>query len=291
MTTDTQAPALHAAKPFSLTPQSLDEAMAFAKLMAQASIIPKDYQGNPGNVLVAVQWGMELGLQPLQAMQNIAVINGRPSIYGDAMLALVRGSGLLEYIQEDVAESAATCTVKRKGEPEVTRTFTADDAKKASLWGKQGPWTQYPKRMLQMRARAFALRDVFADVLRGIGIAEEAQDTERDMGAAHVVQPATPALPLASASERLKAKVAERAPKKTDLKKVLDAIIAAATLEALSEVAALAAELTDDADKTKAREAYAKRQAELKQGWTPTPEELEAIRQRELAEAQKDGAQ
>ena len=42
--------------------------------------------------------------------------------------------------------------------------------------GKQGPWTQYPKRMRQMRARAFALRDVFADILKGMPIAEELQD-------------------------------------------------------------------------------------------------------------------
>lgn len=59
-----------------------------------------------------------------------------------------------------------------------------DDAAKAGLKGKQGPWTQYPKRMMQMRARSWALRDVFPDVLRGMPVAEEVMDyapTERDI--------------------------------------------------------------------------------------------------------------
>ena len=58
----------------------------------------------------------------------------------------------------------------------VTRTFSAEDAKRAGLAGKSGPWTQYPDRMMQLRARAFALRDTFADKLRGINVREEVQD-------------------------------------------------------------------------------------------------------------------
>ncbi len=54
--------------------------------------------------------------------------------------------------------------------------ISKEDAKKAGLWGKAGPWSQYPKRMLQMRARSFALRDKFADALSGLIMAEEAQD-------------------------------------------------------------------------------------------------------------------
>lgn len=79
-----------------------------------------------------------------------------------------------------------------------------EDARKAGLAGKQGPWTSYPKRMRQMRARAFALRDVFPDVLRGMPVAEELMDTpagnERFMGQVDVVQspaiaPNAPQLP------------------------------------------------------------------------------------------------
>lgn len=181
---------------FSLAPQSIDEAIRFAEMMSKSNLVPKDFSGNPGNILVAIQWGMELGLQPMQAMQNIAVINGRPSLWGDAVIALVKSSPACEYVVEETSEEQATCRVKRKGEPEQCRTFSKADAHKAGLLGKSGPWTQYPKRMLQMRARSWALRDVFPDVLRGMPIAEELQDmaATKDMGPADVVQSSRPAL-------------------------------------------------------------------------------------------------
>jgi hypothetical protein len=168
---------------FSLAPQNIDEAIRFAEMLSKSSLVPKDFNGNPGNVLVAIQWGMELGLQPLQAMQNIAVINGRPSLWGDAVIGIVKASPLCEYVVEETTEDRATCKVKRRGEPEQVRVFTKDDAQKAGLLGKQGPWTQYPKRMMQMRARSWALRDVFPDVLRGMPIYEEEADklAEKDV--------------------------------------------------------------------------------------------------------------
>lgn len=161
---------------FGLVPQNMGEAMQLADILASSDLVPRDYQRKPGNILVAVQWGAEVGLKPLQALQNIAVINGRPALWGDAVVALVRGSGLLEYMQETADGDTATCRVKRRGQPEEVRTFSAADAKAAGLAGKTGPWSQYPARMRQLRARAFALRDVFADVLKGMQVAEELQD-------------------------------------------------------------------------------------------------------------------
>lgn len=187
---------------FSLAPQSIDEAIRFAEIMSKSNLVPKDFSGNVGNILVAVQWGMELGLQPMQAMQNIAVINGRPSLWGDAVIALVKSSPACEYVVEETSDDAAVCRVKRHGEPEQSRTFTKADALKAGLLNKAGPWTQYPKRMLQMRARSWALRDVFPDVLRGMPIAEELQDMpERDMGAAVVLDRTPAELPPYSADD------------------------------------------------------------------------------------------
>lgn len=193
-----------------LTPTSLQEAMQIAELLAGSDIVPKDYQRKPGNILVAMQWGAEIGLQPLQAMQNIAVINGRPSIWGDAMLALVRSSGLLDFIREELSDdgSKATCTVKRKGEEPVSSEFSTEDAKKAGLLGKQGPWTQYPKRMLKLRARSYALRDVFPDVLKGMAIAEEEKDKEIDITPASV-SAETPTAKANSGSSSLKARMAK----------------------------------------------------------------------------------
>ncbi|MEX3972221.1 hypothetical protein [Paraburkholderia caribensis] len=163
---------------FDLSPRSLEEAMKFANLLADSSIVPKDFIGKPGNVLVAIQWGMELGLKPMQAMQNIAVINGRPSIWGDALLALVLASPVCEYIQEWEENGTAYIKCKRRGKPEDVQHFGDEEAKKAGLIGKQGPWSQYPQRMKKMRARSFALRDNFADVLKGIPVAEEVMDIE-----------------------------------------------------------------------------------------------------------------
>ena len=163
---------------FSLTPSNLQEAIQFAEILAKSTIVPKHYQNKSGDILVAVQMGAELGLKPIQALQNIAVINGKPSVYGDALLALVQINPVFESIKESFDEeiNTAYCTVKRKGESEYKVSFNQEDAKKAGLWGKSGPWTTYPKRMLQMRARGFALRDKFADVLGGLITAEEARD-------------------------------------------------------------------------------------------------------------------
>ena len=164
---------------FSLVPTNFEEAMKFAKLLADSDMVPKDYKGKPGNVIVAMQMGLEVGLQPLQALQNIAVINGRAAVWGDAMLALVKTHTSFEWIDEKYNPTlkAAICTVKRKGQPEQVRQFSEDDAKKARLWEKD-IWKSYPQRMLQMRARAFALRDVFPDAIKGLAMAEEVQDIQ-----------------------------------------------------------------------------------------------------------------
>jgi len=283
---DQTAPVLASARQIGLTPQSIDEAIRMAEIMSKANIVPKDYRGNPANILVAIQWGAEIGLPPLQAMQNIAVINERPSVWGDAVIALVRGSGLLESIKEDIGDSAATCTVKRRGEGATSRTFTLDDAKKAGLLGKQGPWSQYPKRMLQMRARAWALRDVFPDVLRGVFVAEEAQDmpAERDMGHAQVVD----TTPHVSRTEAVKAKLASRAAPPPapaidpgpDLATTLKIIDDAYTSEELDQAAAIAKQLTSAKDKATARNAYADRKAAIK-----AEAEAEAKAEREAIQA------
>jgi hypothetical protein len=144
-------------------------------------MVPKQYMGKPQDIMVCIQWGMEMGLAPMQALQNIAVINGKPSVYGDAMMALVQASPVCEGVEESIEDEAtpnpvAVCIARRKGRAAVTVRFSVEDAKRAGLWGKQGPWQAYPKRMLQMRARGFALRDAYPDVLKGLISTEEAQD-------------------------------------------------------------------------------------------------------------------
>jgi hypothetical protein len=160
---------------------TFDDAFRFAAMVAKSDFAPKDFKGKPESCLLAIQHGSEIGLSPMQSLQNIACINGRPAIWGDAALAVAMASPVCEYVREhiegDGEAMVATCEAKRRGyeKPTVAR-FSVADAKKAGLWGKSGPWTQYPRRMLQLRARGFALRDAFPDVLKGLVTAEEAQD-------------------------------------------------------------------------------------------------------------------
>jgi len=161
--------------------QSFDDAFRFSKMVAASEFAPKDFKGKPESCLLAIQHGSEVGLSPMQSLQSIAVINGRPTIWGDAALALVQACPVCEYVREYMEGEGdsltAVCEAKRQGypSPSVSR-FSVADAKKAGLWGKSGPWTQYSSRMLQLRARGFALRNAFADALRGLVTAEEAQD-------------------------------------------------------------------------------------------------------------------
>lgn len=170
---------------------SLEDMFRFAKYVSASGLAPKGME-KPESILVALQMGAELGLTPMAALQNIAVINGRPSVWGDAMLAICRGSGMFDESQFKEAwfdeqgkelpahqrskAASATCRVRRLPHGQVIEWgFSIDDAKKAGLWGKAGPWAQYPQRMLQMRSRSLALRDAFTDLLRGVLSSEECE--------------------------------------------------------------------------------------------------------------------
>lgn len=168
-----------------LRPQNMPELFKLAEMVSNSELCPKNYRGKQHDTSIAMMMGLEVGLNPMQAIQNIAVINGKPCIYGDAMLALVQNHSAFVSIDESFndTEYSATCTVKRKGGSPHTVKFSKEDAAKANLLGKVGPWSNYPKRMMQMRARGFALRNQFADALLGLISAEEAEDMpiERDI--------------------------------------------------------------------------------------------------------------
>lgn len=205
-----------------LSLQSMDDAYRFAKMVAASDFAPKDFKGKPESCLLAIQAGSEVGLTPMQSLQSIAVINGRPTIWGDAALALVQASVVCEYVREytegDGDAMVAVCEAKRKGYPAPTVVrFSVADARKAGLYGKQGPWQQYPTRMLALRARGFALRNAFADALRGLITAEEAQDyPTADLSQGRVAQPqaspeAAPPAPTGTAFENAKAAIEKAA--------------------------------------------------------------------------------
>lgn len=171
---------------------NFDELQRFSEAVSKSGLCPKGMESQ-ASIFVAIQMGLEVGLSPMAALQNIAVVNGRPTIWGDAQLAVCRGTGEMESFSEwfevgGVAtnrnpseykdDTAAVCKVKRRGGSEVESAFSVADAKRAGLWGKAGPWTQYPFRMLRNRARSFALRDTFGDALKGFRTTEDVKDDE-----------------------------------------------------------------------------------------------------------------
>lgn len=161
-----------------LVPQSLDEAFRVAHAIAASGLAPKGLD-RPEQVMVAIMAGAELGLAPFQALQSFAIVNNRPTLWGDGLMAVARAQGIraAETLQGEGDAMVATCAVTRPDTGEqIERTFSVADAKKANLWNKPGPWQQYPRRMLQMRARAWALRDGCADMLRGFQVREEVED-------------------------------------------------------------------------------------------------------------------
>lgn len=149
-------------------------------VMLDSGLAPKGMETRK-KLMVAILAGLELGIPPFKAIRSLAVINGKVALYGDALMEKVRQSpkcgGVVEEVNGDGDKMVAICRATRKDTGEVIeRRFSVEDAKKASLWGKGGPWSSYPFRMLQMRARAFALRDGFADVIGSLPMAEEVED-------------------------------------------------------------------------------------------------------------------
>lgn len=172
-----KVPVATGGKVAAFVPSTIEEAWRLAGALAASGMTPKAYGPDQNKIMVGIMAGAEVGLTPFAALQSIAVIGNNPSLWGDGALALVQASGLLEDMEETDDGQTATCRVNRAGRTTpIIKTFSMEDAKKAGLAGKAGPWTQYPARMRQMRARAFALRDGFSDVLKGLHIAEEARD-------------------------------------------------------------------------------------------------------------------
>jgi len=216
---------------------SFEDAFRFSKMVAASEFAPKDFRGKPESCMLAIQHGSEVGLSPMQSLQSIAVINGRPTIWGDAALALVQSSPVCEYVREYTEGEGdalvAVCEAKRRGYPQPTVVrFSMADAKRAGLAGKSGPWSQYPARMLTLRARGFALRNAFADALRGLITAEEAQD--------YPMPEPTPV----TQPEAVYAKPAEQA-KPEDMTKARRAIAAAKAVDRLRQIHATVSERLD----------------------------------------------
>jgi len=196
-------------RPTSFAPTNLAEAMEFSKLIANSNFVPMEYRGKPGDILVCLQMGAEIGLSPLSALQSISVINGKPSVWGDGAIALVQASGLLLDHEEDVEgegdERFGYCRMVRKGRATpYLKKFSIADAKRAGLWGRN-VWKGYPDVMLVARARSACMRAAFPDVLKGVITREEAADYPPEDEQAKEARPTSdlPTPQRASAQEKV----------------------------------------------------------------------------------------
>lgn len=187
----------------SYQPTSFGELETFCKRITNTGMVPQAFRGKPDEAAVAIVFGNEIGLPPMTSLQFVAVINGRPGVYGDALPGLAMNKGLISDMREHYEGEpfqdgfTAVCQVTRPNGTVVEQRFSVADAKRAGLWDKQGPWKQYPRRMLQWRARGWAIRDAAPNLLFGM-TAEELQDIDiaelpRDPEHARDITPEQPA--------------------------------------------------------------------------------------------------
>lgn len=181
-----------------IAPTTVEEAARMAQAVIVGNLAPSGYNNDPGKIMLGIMSALEAGLPPLYGLRQIAIIQGRPVIWGDGAMALVQSKNLISFYEErELPQAGAAATlptnlnewpdsfgyeveIKRRGqEGSYVGRFTVGDARRAKLWlnAKKVPWLEHPLRMLKIRARAFPLRDGFADALGGIAIREEIEDT------------------------------------------------------------------------------------------------------------------
>ena len=154
-------------KSMALVPRSMDEMQSLAKLLALSALLPAALRGKPEDVFVTIAAGMELGLPPMVALRSIHVVQGKPVLSADLMVALAERHPECEsFACVESTDKIATYSAKRRGHPAVRRSFTWADAERARLIGKDN-WKHYPHAMLRARCKADLARDVFADSLVG----------------------------------------------------------------------------------------------------------------------------
>lgn len=176
-------------------PQDSTQLLKLADVLSKSGdMVPKQFQGNAPAITAAIMRGMEVGLNPMQALSSIAVINGRATLWGDALPALVQRAGHhIDVDYEGQGDSlTAVATLTRSDGKKVVRRFGLADAKRAQLLGKPGPWQAYPQRMIAHRARSWAIRDGAADALMGLQVAEEVSDYGPDAARDVTPQDAAP---------------------------------------------------------------------------------------------------
>lgn len=225
-----------------IIPQSIEETWRLSTMIVEAGLAPQALIGREPRenasddewkrwgkkgtsaVAIVMMSGAELGLPPMVSLRSFTVIGGKPALYGDGLINVVRRSKKAEYVRTgyDADTKSGWCEARRADTGEEKRVeFSEDDARRAGLWdekttrrgkvwrnGQQvwddvpndSTWFRYPQRMLAWRAAGYCLRELFADVLGGIRDEFEAREAEGDFiehdePPARIAAPTPPAPP------------------------------------------------------------------------------------------------
>ncbi len=181
--------------PAAYEPRNLEEARALAQSLVKSGLLGKAVP-TPEAALAIMIAGRELGLPTMQALRGVYVVEGKPSLSADLMVALVRRSGLADYLR--IVESTPERCVyetRRRGDPAPVRVeWTMDMARRAGL-AKRQPWEAYPATMLRHRAAAELCRAVYPDLLLGVYSDDEAEDIRRSRTVSATVMDVQPLPP------------------------------------------------------------------------------------------------
>jgi hypothetical protein len=173
----------------------LDEAWRLSKALAVATVMPSDLRGKPADVLAMMLYGRDLGLSPMQSIQGIYVVKGKPQLSSQTWTALARRHGHKVRMIESTAEKC-TVQITRRDDPDHphTETFTIEDALQAGLCtrdaegkisaksakGEKLPWMTYTKNMLRNRAISNAGKFTCPEVATGFAIEGDYDYTQDD---------------------------------------------------------------------------------------------------------------
>lgn len=148
---------------------TLQDQMAFAKAVCQSDIIPTVYRGKPANILVAVGYGAPLGLTPMQSLQDISVINGKPTASASFIASHVRMAGHKLRIRKDEKALSVTATIVRSDDPDYPISVTRDKAwaQQMGLLNKDN-YRKQPLTMLTWRAITAVAREACPEILYGV---------------------------------------------------------------------------------------------------------------------------
>lgn len=154
-----------------LAPTTFDQVMQQATMLYRSGMLPKSIS-SVEQVYAIITLGAEMGIGGWLALNTINVIQGKPTISPQLMLALINNSGQVEDFAIDTTDDRAIVTMQRKGRSPHTEIFTVDDARALGLLSKDN-YTKQRKTMLKWRAIAACARIVYPDIILGLYTPDE----------------------------------------------------------------------------------------------------------------------